>query len=178
MKKIILSTLFMLFSLALVTPTFANETNDQILDELSQKGEIIYMDDEITVRSYGDDPKISDAISNHPNSVTSFNISPFSSVTGPGGRASIVDGNTGNIVYWTVKPATAWPYNFLGTVKLRYHSGYARDVAVGGMGALGSMVSGSVTMNNNNGGVAYLEGTAFALVGGYYTVLPGVHTSF
>ncbi|WJQ05503.1 hypothetical protein QT236_17945 (plasmid) [Geobacillus stearothermophilus] len=105
-------------------------------------------------------------------------IIPFSSVTGPGGRASIVAGDSGRIVYWSVKPATAWPYNFVGLVKLRYYSGFKRDVPVGGMGALGSTVSGAVTMNKNNGGVAYLSGTAYALTGDRYRVLPGVSTTF
>lgn len=182
MKNVILSTLFTLFSLILVTPTFASEKDDQELEELSQMGEIIYMDDEITVRSFGNDTEISDAIFNHPNSVVvnenENTIMPFSSVTGPGGRASIVAGNSGRIVYWSVKPATAWPYNFTGFVKLRYHSGFKRDAPIGGMGALGSTVSGSVTMNENNGGVAYLSGTAYALDRSKYQVLPGVSTSF
>jgi len=63
MKKIIFLTLVMLFSLAIVivTPAFASETPDQKLEELSKTGEIIYQDDEITVRSFGNDPEISDA---------------------------------------------------------------------------------------------------------------------
>ncbi len=192
MKKIIFLTLVMLFSLAIVivTPAFASETPDQKLEELSKTGEIIYQDDEITVRSFGNDPEISDAIINHPNSVvadenpvvnndtTGNVIVPFSSVTGPGGRASIVAGDSGRIVYWTVKPATLWPYDFVGVVKLRYHSRFKRDAPIGGMGALGSSLSGSVTMNKNNGGVAYLSGTAYAISGDQYKVLPGVHTSF
>lgn len=187
MRKFIFSAVMIFFSLVLVTPAFANEKDDQELEKLSQTGEIIYEDDEITVISFGDDPEISDAIFNHPNSVvvneseiSSENniIMPFSSVTGPGGRASIVAGDSGRIVYWSVKPATAWPYNFVGLVKLRYYSGFKRDVPVGGMGALGSTVSGAVTMNKNNGGVAYLSGTAYALTGDRYRVLPGVSTTF
>lgn len=176
----------MLFSLVLVTPAFANEQDNQELERLSQTGKVIYKDDEITVISFGNDSEISNAIFNHPNSVVNENgisssdniIMPFSSVTGPGGRASIVAGDSGRIVYWSVKPATAWPYHFSGLVKLRYYSGFKRDVVVGGMGALGSTVSGAVSMNKNNGGVAYLSGTAYALSGSRYRVLPGVSTTF
>ncbi|WKB36750.1 hypothetical protein QS257_07265 [Terrilactibacillus sp. S3-3] len=103
---------------------------------------------------------------------------PLSSITGSGGRASIVAGNSGRIVYWSVKPATLWPYSFSGVVKLRYYSGFKRDAPIGGMGALGSSLSGSVTMHKNNGGVAYLSGTAYAISGHAYVVLPGVHTTF
>lgn len=178
MKKLFLSTLFMLFSLALVTPTFASETDDQKLEELSQNGEIIYQDDEITVTSFGNDEEIANAIFNHPDSISETAISPISAVTGPGGRSSIVAGDSGRIVYWSVKPATAWPYNFTGSVKLKYYSGFSRTQAIGGLGALGSTVSGSVSMNKNNGGVASLSGTAHALTGDQYRVLPGVSTTF
>ncbi|MEB2301403.1 hypothetical protein LAV72_17430 [Lysinibacillus xylanilyticus] len=166
MKKCFLSTVFILFSLVLVSSAFASETDTPALEDFFEKGEIIYMDDEITVRSFGNDQEVSDAIFNHPDSVTATNENPFlrSSVTGPGGRASIVDADSGRAVFWSVKPATAWPYNFSGTVQLRYHSGFARDASVGGMGALGSTVSGMVTMNKNNGGTAYLVGTAYAIL--------------
>ncbi|MBM7646799.1 hypothetical protein JOD45_003033 [Scopulibacillus daqui] len=109
---------------------------------------IVYKDDDITVRSFGDDPEVSDIIFNNPNSVAAYEnkIMPRSSVIGNGGRASIVAGNSGRIVYWSVKPATAWPYKFIGTVKLRYHSGFKRDVPLGRLGALHSTASGSVKM--------------------------------
>ncbi|WP_374717704.1 hypothetical protein [Neobacillus sp.] len=185
MKKFIFTIISMVFSLVLVTPAFANEQDNQELEKLSQTGEVIYEDDEITVISFGNNPEISDAIFNHPNSVvnesgisSSDNIITPSSVTGPGGRASIVAGDSGRIVYWSVKPATAWPYQFSGFVKLRYYSGFKRDVAVSGFGALGSTVSGAVSMKKNNGGVAYLSGTAYALSGSLYRVLPGVSTTF
>lgn len=185
MKRFILSTFFVLFSVVLVTPTFASEQDDQELEELLQTGEIIYQDDEITVTSFGDDPEAADAIFNHPDSIVKDSpvndgsvIVPFSSIIGSGGRSSIVASDTGRSVYWSVKPATAWPYHFSGMVKLRYYSGFKRDAPIGGMGALGSTVSGAVSMNKNNGGVAYLSGTAYALTGDRYTVLPGVSTTF
>ncbi|WP_110114967.1 hypothetical protein [Bacillus sp. CGMCC 1.16541] len=187
MKKVILSTLLMFFSLALVTPTFANENKnpDQVLEDLTQEGEIIYQDEEITVTSFGNDPEIAEAISNHPNSVRSFEpnlnnkdvIMPMGAI-GSGGWSDITAGDSGRVVYWSVKPTTLWPYHFEGYVKLRYHSGFKRDAPISGMGALGSTLSGTVTMNKNNGGVAYLSGTAYSLTFDKYKVLPGVHVSF
>ncbi|MCK2012555.1 hypothetical protein GW626_16740 [Peribacillus muralis] len=178
MRCFLLSALFMLFSLVLVTPAFAS---DETANQKSQTGEIIYEDDEIKVVDFGNDPEISEAIFDHPDSEVNgakIDIVPFSSVNGPGGRSSIVASNTGRSVYWSVKPATLWPYHFSGVVKLRYHSGFKRDAPVGSMGALGQTVSGGVTMKKNNGGVAYLSGTAYALSRDKYRVLPGVNTSF
>lgn len=187
MKKFITPILTFLLTFALAVPAFASESSEQELETLTEnKGEVTYMDDEITVTDFGDDPDISDAIFNNPDSVVAdsslgvngFGITPYSSVNGPGGRASIVAGDSGRIVYWSVKPATAWPFNFSGLVKLRYHSGFSRNAVIGSMGILGQTVSGSVTMNKNNGGVAYLSGTAYALTKEKFKVLPGVHTSF
>lgn len=186
MKKIAILIFLMLLSLFLATPTFASQDIEETLDELNLTGEIIYQDDEITVRSFGDNPEIAEAIFNHPDSVVADNslienkndFTPFSSVTGPGGRSSIVASDTGRSVYWSVKPATSWPYSFSGLVKLRYYSGFSRDVPVGGISALGKTLSGTVTMNKNNGGVTSLSGTAVAINGSAYTVLPGVSTTF
>lgn len=184
MKSIILSTFIMLFSLILVTPTFASENEDKVLEELSQKGEIIYKDDEITVRSFGNDPEISEAIFNHSNSIVKNEnnandniITPFGA-TGSGGWSSITASDSGRSVYWSVKPATLWPFHFTGLVKLRYYSGFKRDAPIGGMGIAGQTISGSVSMNKNNGGIAYLSGTAYAVTGDRYKVLPGVNVSF
>lgn len=74
MKKIILPIFVLLFSLVFVTPTFASEKADQELEKLSQKGKIVYKDDEITVRSFGNSEEISNAIFNHPNSVVANEI--------------------------------------------------------------------------------------------------------
>lgn len=176
----------MLFSLVLSAPAFASEKTDEDLEKLTEdKGVIIYMDDEITVRSFGNDTEIAEAISEHPNSVRSYEsnannentITPFGAV-GSGGWADITAGNSGRIVYWSVKPATLWPYHFEGYVKLRYHSGVKRDAPIGGFGAIGSTLSGSVTMNKNNGGVAYLTGKAYSVTFDEYKVLPGVNVSF
>ncbi|TFV07594.1 hypothetical protein E4T85_16870 [Bacillus stratosphericus] len=183
MKKFTLSLFIMMLTFVLANPAFANESDDQKLDALTEKGEIVYKDDEITVRSFGNDKEASDTIFNHPDSVVAIadkdeTIRPMASVNGPGGRSSIVAGKSGRVVYWSVKPETKWPYHFRGKVKLRYHSGFKRDVGVSGFGALNSTVSGSVTMNKNNGGVAYLSGHAFALNYSIFTVVPKIHDSF
>src|SRR5699024_1126997 len=136
--------------------------------------------------SFGNDTESSYAIFNYPDSVgedDSFEVNEkeimlLSSMNGHGGRASIVAENSGRVVYWSVKHKTSWPYSFLGIVKLRYHSGFKRDAAVGCSGVAGSTSSGKVTMNKNNGGVAYLSGSAYSLNGNLFKVLPGVHVSF
>lgn len=57
-----------------VTPAFADENSnsDQVLEDLSYEGEIIYQDEEITVRSFRGNAEIAEAISNHPNNVRSY----------------------------------------------------------------------------------------------------------
>ncbi|MDJ1110590.1 hypothetical protein QNJ28_11075 [Macrococcus caseolyticus] len=184
MKKLfvilILITGFALNSL----PVQANE-----IDELTKgKGFIIYQDSEITVKSFGSDEAIAQAIAKDENTVENVfgssmqtdqnSFISYSSVSGPGGVSRINPCDSRRCVYWSVKPATLWPYNFYGTVKLRYHSGFKRDAPLFNMGLLGSTVSGIVEMNKNNGGVAYLTGAAYSARGDRYKVLPGVHTSF
>ncbi|MGO1470904.1 MAG: hypothetical protein ACTHW2_12855 [Tissierella sp.] len=185
MKRLLSVISVALVLLVMTVPVSAvdgeSKTFEDELKQLEQIGTIKYEDDEITVWDLGNDEEISDSILNHPDSVVSnvdSEITPFSSATGPGGYASIYAGDSGRIVYWTVRPATAWPYHFEGLVKLRYHSGFRRDAVIGGMGALGSTLNGAVTMNKNNGGVAYLTGTAYSLNFKKYRVLPGVQTSF
>ncbi|QYA46162.1 hypothetical protein KYI13_13015 (plasmid) [Macrococcoides bohemicum] len=184
MKKISVA-----FILALGFLTNSNSVQADELEDLTKgKGEIIYQDSEITVRSFGTDEKIAQAIANDKDTVESSFNNPiqskqnssilYSSVTGPGGVSRINPCDTRRCVYWQVKPATVFPYNFNGTVKLRYHSGFKRDAFVFGFGMAGSTTSGIVEMNKNNGGVAYLTGAAYDLRGERYKVLPGVHTSF
>lgn len=174
MKKVFSIVLIMFFGLLIADPTAASASED--LSDLNEVGEIIYQDEEITVRELGNDPEIAERIENHADAEEEILVSPFA--TGPGGKAVISAGDSGRIIYWTIRPNTAWPYNFTGKVALRYHSGFKRDAPIGGMGMLGSSVSGSVSMNKNNGGYATLSGTAFSLDGKKRSVLPGVGTSF
>lgn len=178
MKKLFVMGFTVFFSLFLVVPAFASE-KPQNLEDLSNIGEIVYQDDEITVRDLGDDPVISNIITEDPNSVIAEeNAGIKPQVVGPGGRAVVTAGDYGRTIYWTVRPNTLWPYHFEGKVKLRYYSGFKRDAIVGGMGGLGSSVSGAVHMNKNNGGYASLSGTAYSLDFSKYRVLPGAGTSF
>ncbi|MGX9952357.1 hypothetical protein ACS9SB_0020340 [Bacillus subtilis] len=178
MKKLIVMSFTVLFSLFLAVPAFASE-EPQNLNDLSNLGEIIYEDDEITVRDFGNDPVISNIITEDPNSVIAEeNAGIKPQVVGPGGRAVVTAGDYGRTIYWTVRPNTLWPYHFEGKVKLRYYSGFKRDAPVGGMGALGSSLSGAVHMKKNNGGYATLTGTAYSLDFSKYKVLPGAGTSF
>lgn len=187
MKKILVIMILALglFDTSAFAATSKNQNNLDVLTK--NKGEIIYQDKEITVTSFGTDKEIANAIANDPNTIETGIEKPqpnqsdsvvYIAQPGDGGISRIDRGDDRQSVYWSVTPKTLWPYNFEGEVKLRYHSGFKRDVPIGGMGALGSTVSGKVTMNKNNGGVAYLSGTAYSMTFDKYRVLPGVHTSF
>ncbi|MBY8913333.1 hypothetical protein KY305_11335 [Bacillus sp. YC2] len=178
MKKLFVLSFIVLSSFLLASPSLASEKPSQ-LEDLSQLGDIVYQDNEITVRDLGNDPLVSNIIAEDPNSVIAdedAGIKP--KAVGPGGRAVINAADNGRTIYWTVRPKTLWPFHFEGYVKLRYYSGFKRDAPIGGMGALGSSISGAVHMNKNNGGYATLKGTAYSLDMSKYSVLPGVGTSF
>lgn len=176
MKKSFISLVFIvLLSLFLTSPAFANGKNDK-LEELAEQGEITYQDDDITVRYLGDDQDISDIIINDSNSVIADDVNLRA--VGPGGKAVITAGSTGRILYWTVRPSTYFPYHFQGNVHLGYYSGFQRNAPISGMGALGKSVSGTITMNKNNGGYATLTGSAYSMDFIKRVVLPGVGVSF
>lgn len=191
MKKGILSTYGLLAAASIIlfsSPinSYASEKDDQeLMDLTEERGTIVYEDEDVIVKTFENDEEVADKIFDHPDSNTapienpnSLGIQPMASVGfGNGGRASIVVLGSRE-VDWTIRPATAWPYNFKGKVKLRYFSGFKRDVTIGGMGALGSSVSGTVTMKKNNGGTAYLSGKATAISFDEYVVVPGVNQSF
>ncbi|WP_407888861.1 hypothetical protein [Levilactobacillus sp. N40-8-2] len=100
------------------------------------------------------------------------------SVTGTGGTARLnVSANRRNI-YWSVKPKTTGPWLFGGTLKLRYYSGYSRNITLHGWGALGGSYSENIGINKNNGGKVYLSGTARDYSGHPYSVLPNFHVAF
>ncbi|MDA2113616.1 hypothetical protein PDN13_31935 [Bacillus cereus] len=178
MKKLFTFVFVALFSLTLADFTYASEntSNDLNLDLSNSK--IIYQDEEITVGSFGNDPDIAKKIEESPTSVTNFEAVPYLTATGPGGKATLDAGANGRTIYWSVKPATSWPWTFKGNIGLRYYSGFKRDVTILGAGALGSSDSGYVYMNPNNGGRASLTGTAYAVNNSYYKVMPGVSVGF
>jgi len=179
MKKIFTLFFISFFTLILVDSVSAND-NDLNLD--LSKAEIVYQDDDITIGYFGNDPEIAKQIEESSTSVSSVEepslITPFQTVTGPGGKVTIDAGDNGRVIYWSVKPATAWPWAFTGEIQLRYYSGFKRDAAIFGTGGLGLSASGFVSMNENNGGIAHLKGTAFAIEGSQFKVLPGASTPF
>jgi hypothetical protein len=161
------------------SPTVA----DTVLQSYENKGIVVYQDDDITVRSFGTDPVIASAIEHASKTVHVGVYDPNvgrerTTATGHGGIARLNASDSGRAVYWQVKPSTAWPFEFTGSVKLAYHSGFKRTANVFGVGAFGSTVSGEVTMHKNRGDYAKLTGKAYSLNGVKYTVLPGVGTSF
>lgn len=154
MKQIFSLVLVVFISMFLVNTASASE-NDGIDFDLSN-AEITYQDDEITVISFGNDPEIAKQIQEYSGADNSQLIQPLVSQSGPGGFAKIEAYDTGRAIFWTVKPATAWPWIFNGKIELRYHSGFKRDAWITGSGPLGLSTSGMVTMNKNNGGYATL----------------------
>ncbi|MEK4671549.1 hypothetical protein [Niallia sp. FSL R7-0271] len=179
MRKFFVGVFVLLVSFIIADRTFASE-NDIQLEDLTTQGEIIYQDEEITVRDFGNDPDIANLIKEEPNSVTANtnNTGIGIQAVGPGGSANVTAATNGRTIYYTVRPATLWPYHFSGVIKLRYYSGFKRDATIGGMGAAGSSVSGAVSMNKNNGGYATLSGKAYSLDGDEYKVLPGVGVAY
>ncbi|MFS0878978.1 hypothetical protein [Metabacillus niabensis] len=176
----------MFFVLVLADSVYASE-NDLNLD--LTKATITYEDYEIIVGSFGNDPEIAKQIEESLTSVTSEEqslvtpvdqslITPFKTVTGAGGKVTIDAGTSGRIIYWSVTPATSWPWIFTGDIQLRYYSGYKRDAAIVGAGGLGSSASGYVTMKKNNGGIATLVGTAYSTDNKNYKVMPGASVPF
>lgn len=197
LKRLIIPGVILVSSQLLYTSTFASE-NDQhnaavaqeTLDNSNFKGEIVYQDQDITVRNYGNNDQVSKLIDTASNTVSTGTakqsvttpenpiFSNKSTTVGNGGVAKLNAGNSGRILYWSVNPNTAWLYNFQGSIHLSYYSGFQRTAAVGGFGSLHQTVSGSITMNKNRGGYASLSGEAVSITGKNFFVLPGVGTSF
>lgn len=150
--------------------------SQNIVDSYQDKGVVTYKDSEITVRSFGNDERIANAIEDVSN--TNYGINPLTTVTGPGGVAKLNAGSNGRSLYWMVKPKSPWPWYFGGNVVINYYSGKHRTQAVSGAGAIGSSCSGVVTMNKNKGGYAKLNGQATSINSAYFKVMPGVGTSF
>ncbi|AJH78652.1 hypothetical protein [Heyndrickxia coagulans] len=97
---------------------------------------------------------------------------------GSGGISKITYVGGGQL-YWYVKPATKWPYYFDGTIKVVYDSGHTpRIYEISGVGALGSSVSDTIPISKTKGATAYLTGTAYALKGDQYLVVPGCKTHY
>ncbi|KIQ93120.1 hypothetical protein LH47_02828 [Anoxybacillus thermarum] len=108
---------------------------------------------------------------------TSFiagNQTEAASVTGPGGTSRIDYLRGSDEIYWSVKPNTSWPYQFLGYVTFGYGASGSVPVASAGVG----LEDGLVDARGSGYCSATLSGTAYALDGDTFTVLPGVTTYY
>ncbi|MCY9220601.1 hypothetical protein MOF08_07705 [Bacillus licheniformis] len=101
-----------------------------------------------------------------------------STAIGSGGKATLNASDDRRRIYWSVKPKTWGPWWFDGTLKLRYRSGFKRNVHLNGFGVLGSTYSEVVNLNKNNGGRVYLSGKAYDAMGNVYGVLPNFSIAF
>ncbi|MCI4129452.1 hypothetical protein [Bacillus haynesii] len=101
-----------------------------------------------------------------------------STAIGSGGKATLNASDDRRRIYWSVKPKTWGPWWFEGTLKLRYRSGFKRNVHLSGYGVLGSTYSEYVPLNKNNGGRVYLSGKAVDAFGSTYGVLPNFSIAF
>ncbi|PTH21743.1 hypothetical protein [Staphylococcus arlettae] len=160
-----------------------NKTDIQnvTMEEAKKIGDITYEDNEVLVISFNNNEEIANLISKSDNTVTQGSDNFYQSrttVNGPAGVAKINSGNNGRSLYWMVRPRTAFPYLFSGKVNIKYYSDKKRVVNAIGTGAIGSSTSGVVYMKRNKGSYAKLSGTAKALNGRSYRVLPSVGTSF
>lgn len=153
--KLITVTAFAGASLLVSESVFADSTDplnaqqaQNQLDNGSFKSDIVYQDDDITVRSFGDNHDLATAIANAENTVSAGTTATNSvnTNTGNGVVARLNAGDSGRILYWSIKPATEWPYHFNGSVNTKYYSGASRKAPVGGFGALYSTLS-FLTMN-------------------------------
>ncbi|MDE3316260.1 hypothetical protein [Lacticaseibacillus zeae] len=165
-------------------------TDEQVLQDYgsSDKGTVIYQDKDITVRSFGNDPTIAKAISDNPKTVTgqltssssasNGNVAPASVGIGASGTAKLYAASSGQLLFWSVLPATGLGYTFVGNIHLAYYSGYRRDREILGQTTFPGEVSGTVSMNKNNGGYASLSGQAVDTEGHLFDVVPDVGTSF
>lgn len=104
------------------------------------------------------------------------NILERTTVTGGGGSATVDPYS--NSVYWKVKPATKWPYEFKGTLEIAYYNGKSQYFNLSGFGALGTSVSDTVELSGSGGYYVYLNGAAYSLDGNKYTVLPGCEAGY
>lgn len=86
----------------------------------------------------------------------------------------------GHGIYWSVQPATNWLYEFIGTVKFGGKS-FGSESCGPVNGILGSEVDGTVISPVAGGKgtcTATLTGTAYAVNGSQFTVVPTAHIGF
>ncbi|MCS3485662.1 hypothetical protein M2369_003177 [Bacillus sp. JUb11] len=88
-----------------------------------------------------------------------------------------ITGDRGHI-YWSSNQKQKAHGFFIGKLKLRYKSGFKRDVPFRGFGIPGVDFSYVVHVNKNKGGKVYLTGSAEDSFEDRFPVLPGFFVSF
>ena len=166
------------------TPSCIKDINKLTVEEAKQIGTVKYSDEDITVISFGNNKEIAEAI-NRSSSKGESNLiqqsdgfTPFTTVYGNCGyaRLDVGDFSKRRALYWTIK--TNFPYySFGGTIKLRYYSGYSKNVPVEGYSGPGTYTSGYIYINRGNGGKATLVGKAYGSFK-VASVLPGCSVGF
>jgi hypothetical protein len=96
--------------------------------------------------------------------------------TGAGGSATI--DTYEKSVWWKVRPATSWPYEFAGVIQVEYYDGNYEDFEVNGSGLLGTSCSGAVPLSYSGGYKVTFSGVATALNGTAYVTVPGLDAGF
>lgn len=102
----------------------------------------------------------------------SSSIANAGTVTGNGGTAYIEYMSSSRTLTWGVKPATAWPYRFSGVVSYSYGYNGKTPISGTGFGWEGDEIAAPGPYGTYIW--AELGGTAFALDGDAFVVLPGV----
>jgi len=107
---------------------------------------------------------------------SSFSPLGASAATGPGGISELTYLSSSRMLDWNVKPATTWPYHFSGLIS--YSAGYSGSTSISGTGFgwEGDVINAPGP--NNVYIYASLSGTAYAIDGDAFRVLPGVGTSY
>jgi len=102
------------------------------------------------------------------------NIEPLSTVVGPGGTAKIDYISSARQLVWSVKPSSSWPYEFFGTIDFSYGASGTVALFETGVGWEG----GQVNARGSGYCGATLNGTAYALNGSQFKVLPGCFVGY
>ncbi|MBT1249466.1 hypothetical protein KHO97_03560 [Bacillus licheniformis] len=165
MKKVISGLLVFVFSIGIFSTV------------ASAKENVVYEDENFVVST--SDNNLNSGVGEFI--IPKENLSKFrtnSTAIGSGGKATLNASDDRRRIYWSVKPKTWGPWWFEGTLKLRYRSGFKRNVHLSGYGVLGSTYSEYVPLNKNNGGRVYLSGKAVDAFGSTYGVLPNFSIAF
>jgi len=93
---------------------------------------------------------------------------------GSGGRSTIDYMSSAKLITWSVRPDTNWPYEFFGSIIFGGNASGSVSLWEQGFGYEG----GEVSAKGKGYCTATLTGTAYALNGNAYVVMPGVSTAY